>query len=218
MTSIITAWLVKLATRILRDKLTDKDDEIEGLLSRLEARSVLVQKLESDLEGRERLNQHREKQTRWLMGQVNQLENQIKEYKDNNQILGDQVENLQAAVKLHHRQLAEQSAMLDKVREERDYIEAMRSNQAATIREYQEERKNLLCSIDTLQANVGGWSKLFDEMKYRMGMSEDRAKLLRRELDGITVQSPSTTGAGSASKTNDSAGGPAGGTANADIG
>ena len=44
MTSIITAWLVKLATRILRDKLTDKDDEIEGLLSRLEARSVLVQK------------------------------------------------------------------------------------------------------------------------------------------------------------------------------
>jgi len=162
MTSIITAWLVKLATRILRDKLTDKDDEIEGLLSRLEARSVLVQKLESDLEGRERLNQHREKQTRWLMGQVNQLENQIKEY--------------------------------------------------------QEERKNLLCSIDTLQANVGGWSKLFDEMKYRMGMSEDRAKLLRRELDGITVQSPSTTGAGSASKTNDSAGGPAGGTANADIG
>lgn len=111
MTSIITAWLVKLATRILRDKLAALNDDTERLLLRLEARNQCVE--------------YQEAENKKLIAQVT-------EYEDNNLILGDRVEKLQAAVTLHHRQLAEQSVMLDKVRAERDsYLSAV--NAAAGV-------------------------------------------------------------------------------------
>lgn len=150
MTSIITAWLVKLATRILRDKLAALNDDTERLLLRLEARNLCVEYQEAE-------NQ--------------KLTNQITEYKDNNQILGDQIENLRTGNEVLRRQL---------------------ENQAATIREYLEERKNLLCTIDILQANVSGWSRLFATIEHQIGTSRETANRLRKELYGVTAQCPST--------------------------
>lgn len=281
MTSIITAWLVKLATRILRDKLAALNDDTERLLLRLEARNHCVAYQEAENE---------------------KLIAQVTEYKDNNLILGIRVENLQVE--------------LEKLRTDNDVLRGQVKNQAAIIRDYQVGKKELQASIDVLQANVSGWSRLFAIIEHQMGVSRETADRLRREIDATptevqdsdaprsgrveasdfldsikpgdslriidkakayfghakewftvrevnygyhpniprfrvdglkgdwhpfwfgltdsdglylltgakervnvaTVQSPSTTGAGSASQTSDSAGGSAGGTADADIG
>lgn len=52
--SLITGWLVKLATRILRDQLRDDQERVERLMERLEARSMTCQYLEQQIGARER--------------------------------------------------------------------------------------------------------------------------------------------------------------------
>lgn len=178
MTSITTAWLVKLATRILRDKLAALNDDTERLLLRLEARNHCVE--------------YQESENKKLIAQVT-------EYKENNLILGDRVENMQVE--------------LGKLRTDNDVLRRQLDNQAATIRDYQLEKENLCCTIDILQANVHGWSRVFATIEHQMGVSRETAVRLRREIDVFTVRSNAATGAGSASQTSDSAGGSTGSTA-----
>lgn len=195
MTSILTAWLVKLATRILRSQL-------DGLHSRID---YLDQNLDTALAEHRRQSQQLKAEAELAHSrglQIEGLTKQVTEYKDNNLILGGQVESLQVE--------------LGKLRTDNDVLRRQLDNQAATIRNYQLEKENLYYTIDVLQTNVRGWSRVFATIEHQMGISREIAVRLRREIDVFTVRSNAAIGAGSASQASDSAGGSAGSTANGD--